>query len=127
MPKQVAMFIGHVVRKNDLWKAARVRVYKMKLDRFLNMYFNVRHHYWAEDKDGSSKEGDIVLIKSLDNPNVDTPRVRYHIKEKVFPLGEVVDPITGRKCKGTQFLDEKTRKFQPLAAFPSTDTEQADS
>ena len=37
MPKQVAMFIGHVVRKNDLWKAARVRVYKMKLDRFLNM------------------------------------------------------------------------------------------
>ncbi|KAI0217048.1 28S ribosomal protein S17, mitochondrial [Lamellibrachia satsuma] len=108
----VSTYVGQVVRKNSLWKAVRVRVQKMKMDKFLTMYFNKRYHYWATDPEDKCKEGDIVLIKLQDEPQ--SARVKHTLKEIIFPVGATVDPITGRRCRGTEFVDiEAAEKCGP--------------
>lgn len=70
-------------------------------------YFNKRKDYWALEKDVKCNIGDFVLIEELDERV--SPRTRYEIKETVFKLGAVVDPITGRRCRGTEFVDENRK------------------
>jgi len=36
------------------------------------------------------------------------------VAEHVFPIGNVVDPVTGRRCRGTQYLDVINRHFRKL-------------
>ena len=41
-----------------------------------------------------------------------TPLVSHRIKEQVFKLGAVVDPVTGQRCRGTSFIDEEMRQLE---------------
>ena len=73
-------------------------------------YFNSRKHYWAEEGDIKTDVGDVILIERL--PQKTTPLVSHRIKEQVFKLGAVVDPVTGQRCRGTTFIDEELRQLE---------------
>ncbi|ELT96882.1 hypothetical protein CAPTEDRAFT_40056, partial [Capitella teleta] len=81
----------------------KVRVMKMELDPYLNMYFNKAKDFWCQDPSKQSKMHDIVLIKPLEEPM--TATVHHYIHEPVFPLGNIRDPVTGRRCRGPDYID----------------------
>lgn len=60
--------------------------------------------YWVDDPNKVCKAGDIVLIKEL--PERLTRLITHSIEEIVFPLGDVTDPITGKKCVVGKYRDE---------------------
>ena len=78
----------------------------------LLQYFTAFSAHWAADPHGQGNLGDIVLIKRLREPHSD--RVYHYLKEVVFKLGEVKCPVTGRRCRGTEFVDEENRRFESL-------------
>lgn len=47
--------------------------------------------------------GDIVLLKAL--PERRTKHVRHELADVVFKVGAVVDPLTGKKVAGPQYLE----------------------
>ena len=75
-------------------------------------YFAKHTKHWASDPKDTCNLGDIVYIKQLQDPQ--SERVRHFVKEVVFKVGEVIDPITGSRCRGTEFIKEDLRKFETL-------------
>lgn len=45
--------------------------------------------------------GDVVLLEQL--PEKITTEIQHRIKEVVFPLGDITDPITGKKVVFDQY------------------------
>lgn len=56
------------------------------------------------DPEKRCKSGDIVLIKEL--PQKLTKLITHELKEIVTPLGDVTDPLTGRKCVVSKYRDQ---------------------
>ena len=54
--------------------------------------------------------GDVVLIKSLEEQKI--PQVRHEVIDMVYKLGAIVDPVTGRRCRGKDYIDEAERMAQ---------------
>ncbi|XP_076469814.1 small ribosomal subunit protein uS17m-like [Babylonia areolata] len=105
------LVIGQVMKRGAMRQDfVKVRCLKMKLDKNLNKYFNTRKHYWAVDEKLKTKIGDIVLLEQL--PEKLTPLVSHNIKEMVFELGAVVDPVTGQRCRATAYIDETERQLE---------------
>lgn len=52
--------------------------------------------FYAYDPQKLCKTGDMILIKRL--PNVIKRVLTHEVLEVVYPLGDVVDPVTGEKC-----------------------------
>lgn len=50
--------------------------------------------------------GDIVLLKALPQPR--SKHVKHELVEIVHKVGRVVDPLTGKKVAGTEFLEPLT-------------------
>jgi len=75
-------------------------------------YFNKEEQLWAADPDLKYNVGDLVLVKKLKEPL--SKDVSHFVAETVFPIGNVVDPVTGRRCRGPQYLDEINRHFRKL-------------
>jgi len=84
--------------------ASRIRVRRMVLDTNLNMYFREDKIFWVHDPEKICKSGDVVLIKEL--PEKLTKLITHSIEEIVFPLGDVTDPITGKKCVVGKYRDQ---------------------
>jgi hypothetical protein len=78
----------------------------------LFQYFNKRYHFWAIENDIKTEIGDVVLIERL--PEKLTPLVSHKIKEQVFKIGAVVDPVTNRRCRGKIFIDEEQRQLEEM-------------
>jgi small subunit ribosomal protein S17 len=75
-------------------------------------YFRKDKIYFAHDPNKVCKSGDIVLIKELDKKF--TTLITHSVEEVVFPLGDVVDPITGKKCvvgKYREQIDEANELY----------------
>ncbi|XP_063700936.1 small ribosomal subunit protein uS17m [Culicoides brevitarsis] len=101
------MLLGKVwpcVKKN----AAKIKVKKMVLDQNLNMYFNEHQYIFAHDPQKICKTGDIVLIKEL--PKKLTTLITHSVEKIVFPLGDITDPITGKKVVVGKYRDEIEEK-----------------
>lgn len=47
--------------------------------------------------------GDIVLLKAL--PEARSKHVKHELSEIVYKVGRVVDPLTGKRVAGTEFLE----------------------
>lgn len=62
---------------------------------FLFQYFNKTVTLLAHDPKELCKPGDIVLIQEL--PKKLTPEIAHTVLDVIFPLGDVTDPITGKK------------------------------
>lgn len=70
---------------------------------FLPQFFNKRKTYFAHDPLQQCVVGDIVLLKAL--PERRSKHVKHELAEIVFKVGNVIDPITGKPCAGTRFLE----------------------
>ncbi|ESN92217.1 hypothetical protein HELRODRAFT_181687 [Helobdella robusta] len=101
--------VGKVIKLNSLWKAAKVSVQRMKLDENTNVYINWEKHCWASDPDSKANVGDFVLIKPLEKK--ERLQIAHYLKEIIFPVGNIVEPVTGKRCRGTEYIDEKNRNL----------------
>ncbi|EFN87961.1 28S ribosomal protein S17, mitochondrial [Harpegnathos saltator] len=92
--------------------AAKVRVPRLQFDDYINMYFKEHDFVYANDPQKLCKTGDVILIKML--PNKLTRLITHEVVEVIHPLGDIMDPITGKKVVGFQYredLDEITQLF----------------
>nr|XP_020491251.1 28S ribosomal protein S17, mitochondrial [Labrus bergylta] len=97
--------IGKVVG-TKMQKTAKVRVTRLVLDPYLLKYYNKRKTYFAHDALQQSTIGDIVLLKAL--PEGRSKHVKHELVDIVYKVGRVVDPLTGKKVAGTEFLEPLT-------------------
>ncbi|XP_060791227.1 28S ribosomal protein S17, mitochondrial [Neoarius graeffei] len=97
--------IGRVIG-TKMKKTAKVRVTRLVLDPYLLKFYNKRKTYFAHDALEQCTVGDVVLLKAL--PERRTKHVRHELAEIVFKVGAVVDPLTGKKVAGSQYLEPLT-------------------
>ena len=109
--------------------------------------YKVRQDLYLHDPRNISNVGDIVLARKLQEflpfpQTFDSPKdwdlmdkeIWFEIEKIVFKAGEIIDPITGRKCNGTKFvsseiynreeinskkLEEPSRFFEEDYLYPS--------
>lgn len=94
--------IGRVIGTKML-KTAKVRVTRLVLDPYLLKYYNKRKTYFAHDALQQCTVGDIVLLKAL--PEARSKHVKHELSEIVHKVGRVVDPLTGKRVAGTEFVE----------------------
>jgi len=94
--------------------ASKIRIRRMELDKNLNMvietyksshqkihlffffqYFKKDEFYFAHDPQKVCKTGDVVLIREL--PERLTRLITHNVEKVVYPLGDITDPLTGKK------------------------------
>nr|XP_020473735.1 28S ribosomal protein S17, mitochondrial [Monopterus albus] len=97
--------IGRVIG-TKMCKTAKVRVTRLVLDPYLLKYYNKRKTYFAHDALQQCTVGDIVLLKALLEPR--SKHVKHELVEIVYKVGQVVDPLTGKRVAGTEFLEPLT-------------------
>ncbi|XP_054257300.1 28S ribosomal protein S17, mitochondrial-like [Macrosteles quadrilineatus] len=84
--------------------AVKVAISRFELNKYLNIYFKNVELVYAQDTNKVSKVGDIVLLEKL--PEKITTMIQHRVKKVVFPLGDVTDPITGKKVVFDQYRDD---------------------
>ncbi|KAM9002015.1 28S ribosomal protein S17, mitochondrial [Sarcophilus harrisii] len=94
--------VGKVIG-TAMQKTAKVQVNRLVLDPYLLKYFNKRKTYFAHDALEQCTIGDIVLLRALPVPRA--KHVKHELAEIVFKVGRVIDPITGKPCAGTEYLE----------------------
>ncbi|XP_044077595.1 28S ribosomal protein S17, mitochondrial [Siniperca chuatsi] len=107
--------IGRVIG-TKMYKTAKVRVTRLVLDPYLLKYYNKRKTYFAHDPLRQCTVGDIVLLKAL--PEARSKHVKHELSEIVYKVGRVVDPLTGKRVAGTEFVEPLTDL--PLSAEEDT-------
>lgn len=113
MAKLVPMIaVGQVV-KRIIWEETplvKVKLQKMKLDNNLLMYFPKLDSKWAIETTDETKPGDIVVVRNLDEKY--KGKVTCKVHDILYKAGAVKDPVTGRLCRGTEYIDEAERKVE---------------
>ncbi|XP_072231108.1 small ribosomal subunit protein uS17m [Leuresthes tenuis] len=94
--------IGKVIG-TKMHKTAKVRVTRLVLDPYLLKYHNKRKTYFAHDALQQCTMGDVVLLKAL--PEARAKHVKHQVAEIVYKVGRVVDPLTGKRVAGTEFVE----------------------
>ncbi|XP_053187773.1 28S ribosomal protein S17, mitochondrial [Scomber japonicus] len=94
--------IGKVIG-TKMFKTAKVRVTRLVLDPYLLKFYNKRKTYFAHDALRQCTVGDIVLLKALPEPR--SKHVKHELVEIVYQVGRVVDPLTGKRVAGTEFVE----------------------
>uniref|UniRef100_A0A8C9DJX3 Ribosomal protein S17 n=1 Tax=Prolemur simus TaxID=1328070 RepID=A0A8C9DJX3_PROSS len=84
-------------------KTAKVRVTRLVVDLYLLKYFNKQKTYFDLDPLQQCTAGRIALLKAVPVPR--TKHVKHELAEIVFNTGRVTDPVTGKLCAGTTYLD----------------------
>ncbi|XP_026682829.1 28S ribosomal protein S17, mitochondrial isoform X2 [Diaphorina citri] len=77
---------------------SRFSVKRYVYDDYLHTYFPKFTVMYAHDPDKICKTGDIVLIEEL--PQKLTTLITHKVNKVVYPLGDITDPITGKKVVG---------------------------
>ncbi|NP_001018395.1 small ribosomal subunit protein uS17m [Danio rerio] len=101
--------IGQVIG-TKMKKTAKVRVTRLVLDPYLLKYYNKRKTYFAHDALEQCTVGDIVLLKAL--PEKRAKHVNHELAEIVYKVGQVVDPVTGKRVAGKQYLEPLTESSE---------------
>ncbi|KAK5647417.1 hypothetical protein RI129_002309 [Pyrocoelia pectoralis] len=83
--------------------ASKFKVRRFELDTNLLMYFRTWEFVYALDPEKKCKTGDVVLIEKC--PEQLTRLITHKVKEIVYPHGDVIDPLTGKKVVGGKFRD----------------------
>ncbi|OAD59739.1 28S ribosomal protein S17, mitochondrial [Eufriesea mexicana] len=95
--------------------AAKIRVRQLQFDQHLLMYFNKYEFFYASDPEKRCKTGDTVLIQNL--PEKLTRVITHKVIDVIYPLGDITDPITGKKVVGSNYrdtIDEDSSLFGEL-------------
>ncbi|GAB1607365.1 28S ribosomal protein S17, mitochondrial-like [Argonauta hians] len=100
--------VGHIIKKSTINPHAyRVMCPTLFLDRYLLKYFRKPSSFWALDPQKQCGIGDIVVIDQLKDRH--SVQITHQIQSILFKTGAVVDPITGKQCCGTKFVDTAIR------------------
>ncbi|KAF5274630.1 hypothetical protein FQR65_LT04330 [Abscondita terminalis] len=83
--------------------ASKFKIKRLELDQNLLMYFRKDDFVYALDPEKKCKTGDIVLIEKCPEPI--TRLITHKVKEVVYPLGDIIDPFTGKKVIAGKFRD----------------------
>nr|XP_061801229.1 small ribosomal subunit protein uS17m-like [Nerophis lumbriciformis] len=94
--------VGRVIG-TKMCKTAKARVTRLVLDPYLLKYYNRRKTYFAHDAMQQCEMGDVVLLKALPEPR--SKHVKHELAQVVYKVGRVVDPLTGKRVAGTEFLE----------------------
>ncbi|XP_072445654.1 small ribosomal subunit protein uS17m isoform X2 [Chiloscyllium punctatum] len=94
--------IGKVIG-TKMKKTAKVRITRLVLNPYLLKFYNKRKTYFAHDPKEECTVGDIVLLKAL--PERRTKHVKHELAEIVFKVGNIIDPITQKRCSGSRILE----------------------
>lgn len=84
--------------------AVKIRVQRLDLDKHLLMYFKEHNFIYAHDPDRKCNIGDIVLIQML--PEKLTRLITHKVVDVIYPLGDITDPITGKKVVISKYRDD---------------------
>ncbi|KAL1449475.1 hypothetical protein WDU94_001979 [Cyamophila willieti] len=79
---------------------SRIAVKRYEYDDFLHTYFPKFNIMYAHDPEKMCKTGDIVLIEELSQKL--TTLITHKVNKVVYPLGDITDPITGKKVVGVK-------------------------
>ncbi|GFS27429.1 28S ribosomal protein S17, mitochondrial [Elysia marginata] len=113
------MLLGQVLQREVLKpRVVNVRVMQQVFDKHLNMFFPESKDYKVIEQEVKVNSGDIVRIEKLNEKL--TVEVEHKVVEVVFPIGRTVDPITGRRCRGMNFIDGKARQEEAERIANST-------
>lgn len=74
---------------------------------------------FAHDPEEAAKLGDIVLVKEL--PIKKSTHVKYQMERVIYSLGNVTDPITGKKCDCYSYWDDDKTTEDAVSAPGSAD------
>uniref|UniRef100_A0A1A9X498 28S ribosomal protein S17, mitochondrial n=1 Tax=Glossina brevipalpis TaxID=37001 RepID=A0A1A9X498_9MUSC len=91
---------------------SKIRIRRMELDTNLNMYFKKDEFLFAHDPEKVCKTGDVVLIRELAQRL--TRLITHKVEKVVYPLGDITDPITGKKVVVGKYrtdIEEANRLF----------------
>ncbi|KAI1902799.1 hypothetical protein AGOR_G00019840 [Albula goreensis] len=102
--------IGRVIG-TKMQKTAKVRVTRLVLDPYLLKYYNKRKTYFAHDGLEQCTVGDVVLLKAL--PERRAKHVTHELAEIVYKVGNVVDPLTGKRVAGGLYLEPLSDTMEP--------------
>ncbi|XP_006900561.1 PREDICTED: 28S ribosomal protein S17, mitochondrial-like [Elephantulus edwardii] len=94
--------VGKVIG-TAMQKMAKVRATRLVLNPYLLKYYNKRKTYFAHDALQQCTVGDIVLLRAL--PVARSKHVKHELAEIIFKVGKVIDPVTGKPCAGTAYLE----------------------
>lgn len=67
-------------------------------------YFPKFEYVYAHDPDKKCKSGDLVLIEKL--PEKLTRLITHQVKEVIYPMGDITDPLTGKKVIVGMYRDD---------------------
>ncbi|XP_043846864.1 28S ribosomal protein S17, mitochondrial-like [Dromiciops gliroides] len=103
----VKWIVGKVVG-TAMQITAKVQVNRLVLDPYLLKYFNKSKTYFAHDASEQCTVGDIMLLRALPVPR--TKHVKHELAEIIFKVERIgaaraIDPITGKPCAGTTYLE----------------------
>ncbi|XP_051959626.1 28S ribosomal protein S17, mitochondrial-like [Xyrauchen texanus] len=115
------LIIGRVIG-TKMKKTAKVRVTRLVLDPYLLKYYNKRRTYFAHDALEQCTVGDVVLLKAL--PERRAKHVKHELSEIVYKVGQVVDPLTGKRVAGQQFLEPLTESTEDTESSLTKKLEQ---
>ncbi|KAL0131890.1 hypothetical protein PUN28_003032 [Cardiocondyla obscurior] len=104
-------FLGTCVPSSKQ-NAAKVKVPRMEFDSYIHMYFKEHDFVYANDPSKTCKTGDVVLIKTL--PQKLTRLITHEVIEVVYPLGDIIDPVTGKAIVNNNYredIEEQDRLF----------------
>ncbi|CAH1364917.1 small ribosomal subunit protein uS17m [Tenebrio molitor] len=99
---KTSLLLGRCVPSLKL-NASKFKVKRLELDTNLLMYFGKEEFVYAHDPQKICKTGDIVLIEQL--PAKMTRLITHTVKKVVYPLGDITDPLTGKKVISGKYRD----------------------
>nr|CAG4652266.1 EOG090X0GMQ [Triops cancriformis] len=97
---------------SEVQNAVKLRVKRLEFDKNLHMYFPSYETLYAHDPQKACKPGDVILVQQL--PQKVTKQISHAVKKVVFPLGDVLDPVTGKPVVGEHYredLEERKRLY----------------
>ena len=115
MAVHLAKVLGGVTIKQTIKVAAPY----FKFDDFLMCHFRENTEIMVHDPQEKAKPGDWVLVRELSEPL--SIQVKHQLLQIVYKNGHMTDPLTGRKCIGTEFVDQVDQETQLFGWKPITE------
>ena len=97
--------------------ASKFKVKRLVLDNFLKMYFSEYDYIYAHDPKKICKTGDTVLLQKL--PEKMTTLITHEVKKVVYPLGDVTDPISGKKVRFVHYREDEDYENELYGPLPN--------
>jgi small subunit ribosomal protein S17 len=82
----------------------KVSVPSLKFDNYFKSHFRENEQFMVHDPEEKCESGDWVLIRELSAPL--SLQVKHQVVKKVYENGNIIDPITGKKCVGLDFAED---------------------